>query len=126
MSNTIAQESPKTKFVNNKPPFKQPRRKPSPPAFADVSQVEICDDPLPEVRATPGSKYEPVFERMKVGQAIACRSEDVGKIANGMKKWIDRKGLKDHVIRTTKAYECAGDLKGRVWLLYVGPKGGVH
>lgn len=114
-----------TKFANGKSPFaeKKPRAEPK---AANLAAVEICDDPLPGGRAKPSAerKYDARFELMKPGQALKCEPGDVGKIAHAMAVWIKRKGLKDHVVRSTKSYETTDPIKGRVWLINLGPKGG--
>ncbi len=80
--------------------------------FADPSSLVICDDPLPTARALPDLKYQSVFDRLKPGQCIKCDSKDVGKIACGLRKHFERRGITDKV-KTASRYEADG--MGRVW-----------
>jgi hypothetical protein len=115
--------TPKTAIIGNFPGQKQaPKTAKKPPSFVDLDALTICDDPLPIKRAVVGLKYESVFLKMKAGQCIKCPTDNVGQISGALRKHIERHNLKDHIVRATPNYEGTG--VGRVWLLYVGPKGG--
>jgi len=83
-----------------------------PTAYTNLDLIEICNDPLPTARALPDLKYQSVFDRLKPGQCIKCAPADVGKIACGLRKYFERKGITDKV-KTASRYEADG--MGRVW-----------
>ncbi len=80
----------------------------------DPAALVICDDPLPAGRASPGAKYVPLFVKLKPGQAVKCKPEEVGRVSNAMRKWIDQNNL-PYVTRLQARYHSDG--AGRVWLL---------
>jgi hypothetical protein len=115
--------TPKTKIIGNFPGQKQAKKTAKkPPSFVDLDALTICDDPIPEKRVVVGLKYESVFLKMRAGQCIKCPTENVGQISGALRKHVERHALKDHIVRSMPNYEGTG--VGRVWLLYVGPKGG--
>lgn len=68
----------------------QEMKKPSTPAkpvqraetqFFDPNDLEITDDVMPANRCAPEFKYKPIFDKMKVGQAMRCTTDAVGKVA---------------------------------------------
>ena len=83
-------------------------------AELDVESLTICDDPLPKSRANPGNKYAPIFAQLKVGQCLKCKTEDVGRIGNAIRKWIENNQL-PYTFRVMRRYHSDG--QGRVWLL---------
>lgn len=83
-------------------------------ADLDPSALVICDDPLPAGRASPGAKYVPLFVKLKPGQAVKCKPEEVGRVSDAMRKWIDQNNL-PYVTRLQARYHSDG--AGRVWLL---------
>ena len=89
------------------PMIKQPA-KPTDPAT-----LQICNDPLPDGRASPEPKYDAVFSKLAVGQAIKCQPEEIGRIAGALKKWIKTQPG-GGMVRSVKNY---GDGMGRVWWL---------
>lgn len=86
-----------------------------PTRHTDPSTIEICDDPIPGSRASCGNKYEAIFSNLKIGQALKCQPIEVNRMSNGLRKWIQDKGIQG-AVRSMKDY---GDGKGRVWLLAV-------
>ncbi len=81
-------------------------------SYANPAALVICDDPLPSARALPDLKYEAVFAKLVPGKCIKCAPADVGKIAGGLRKHFERRGITDKV-KTTSSYEADG--MGRVW-----------
>ena len=79
----------------------------------DPATLEICDDPIPNHRASCGNKYESVFSKLKVGQAIKCQPLEVARMSNSLRKWASDNKIKGNV-RSMKDY---GDGRGRVWLV---------
>lgn len=57
-------------------------KKPHTPTDPDT--LEICNDPLPSHRASAGNKYTPTLKALKMGQAIKCKPEEVGRVAGAM------------------------------------------
>ena len=81
----------------------------------DPDTLEICNDPLPAHRASPGNKYAAILLVLKIGQAIKCKPEEVGRVSGAMRKHIDAHKIKA-TVRSSKNY---GDGKGRVWMLAI-------
>ncbi len=86
----------------------------------DPSNMEITDDPIPEGRQLPPNKYVPIFEKMKMGQALKVPGRSVGSVCTAMRKWIEEKKLDAH-IKATERYKDCPDGLGRVWL-QAGPQ----
>lgn len=80
----------------------------------DVSTLEICSDAPPEKRINK-FKYDDVFLDMKPGQAIKCKTEDVGPIAAALRDFVERHNLKNSVRQSS--YYSETEPRGRVWLL---------
>lgn len=80
----------------------------------DPKSLEVCNDPMPEHRATPGEKYNELFSSLKPGQCIKCRGDQAPHVAGAMRKWIKKYGF-SYSVRMTKAYPSDG--QGRVWML---------
>lgn len=88
--------------------------------YAIPASLQITDDPLPASRAAPVHKYHSVFDQMKYGQCVRCTTADVGKVAGGLRKYLEVKN-KPGLVRTMTQYtNDAGH--GRVWLLPVALK----
>jgi hypothetical protein len=109
-----------TSFANHRNPWTGQAmtkdNKPKAPAGKpiDLKLLSICDDEMPTERAKPVSKYEPLFSKMKIGQAIKCPAgSTAAKLANSLRTHADRHGI-ECVIKTMSDY---GDGFGRVWLL---------
>lgn len=88
------------------------RPKPATPTV-DLGGLSICDDPIPEHRALPEGKYDALLSKLKPGQAIKCPSADVNRLANAIKKHVEKR-YPDCMVRTMRNY---GDGMGRVWML---------
>lgn len=90
------------------------RKQTAPMQYADVDTMVITDDPITKQANTGGDKYSPLFDKMKVGQAVKCHPKDAPKVAGAMRKWV-----KDHrpgaMVRAVRRYP--KDNMGRVWLL---------
>lgn len=78
----------------------------------DPDTMTICDDPMPAHRASPGCKYDATFGALKPGQAIKCQPDDVNRIANALRKYVEADATL--VVRSIRDY---GDGQGRVWLV---------
>lgn len=115
-----------TTFVNGINPWtqaKQPTRTtkmPKKPTTStrrvDPATLEIADDPLPSVRLIT-NKYWPIFGKMKVGQNIRCRPDEVQPVANALRKFVEMHKIahKGNPARVISQYN-APDGIGRVWL----------
>lgn len=83
-------------------------------------EITIADDPLPCGRASPGSKYDALFKAMKVGQCLRTLPGDVQKVAQALRKHIERTDLKHKGKAPGVISETRGaDGIGRVWLVEV-------
>lgn len=97
-------------FDANRPFGATPMTKqPSNPINPDT--LEVCSDPLPAGRASPGFKYEKVFAGMTMGQCVKCKPDEVGRVSGSLKKWISMNS-RVGMVRSMKNY---GDGMGRVW-----------
>lgn len=88
-----------------------------PPKPTDPATLTICNDPLPAGRASPEPKYAAKFRELKIGQALKCKPEEVGRIAGALKKWVSEQPG-GGMVRSIKNY---GDGMGRVWWLKGAP-----
>lgn len=99
-------------------PFGEAKMIKQPAKQIDPALLEICNDPIPSHRASPGNKYEAVLKTMKIGQCIKCPPEAVGSVAGAVRKWITVNKLP----ATVKSMTNFGDGSGRVWMLGVEKK----
>lgn len=90
-------------------PMKQTNKRPP----VDVSTLEIADDPLPSHRASPGHKYDDLFDRLKYGQCVKTEAGRADKVGQALRTYLKRKAKKGAV----KIMSDYGDGKGRVWLI---------
>jgi len=91
--------------------------------YINPDDLQITDDALPASRCAPLHKYHQTFERMHVGQSVRCTTDDVGKVAGAMRKYIEIKGMdKTAMVRTVTRYtdpktKIADAGYGRVWMM---------
>ena len=97
-----------TKFAKGRSPFTGEKV-----GEVDVKSLVIVDDPLPDRKRAPKFKYDEVFKKMKVGQAIKCKTIEVAKVDQALRGYLKRHEVAGRV-KSTKDY---GDGLGRVWLL---------
>jgi len=91
--------------------------------YIDPKDIQITDDELPASRCVPLNKYNNVFGKMRLGQSLRCTTENIGKVSNAMRKYVELNGMKKKaVVRTVTKYtdpktkiEDVG--YGRVWML---------
>jgi hypothetical protein len=79
----------------------------------DISTLEICSDPLPSHRASPGRKYDALFDTLKPGDCIKTPEGMADKVGQALRTYIVRKKK----VASVKIMSDYGDGKGRVWLL---------
>ena len=87
--------------------------KKKPQAEIDVQKLRIAHDPIIK-RAVTESKYDDLFRKLSHGQCIVCDSGHANSLANVLRTYISRHGIKGKV-KSTERYT---DGKGRVWLLH--------
>jgi hypothetical protein len=91
-------------------------RKPRKPAApTDPNALEIRDDPLPTNRSPQINKYFATFDALPTGKCVRCRSDDVGKVSAGLRKYMGFKRITG-LVRSAKRFE-GDEGYGRVWLL---------
>lgn len=77
-------------------PRKKPEQAPAIPGhnsdLPDPEGMEIVTA-KPRPRQLPPSKYESIFEVLKPGQAIKCKTEHAHAVANAMRSWQKRRNL---------------------------------
>lgn len=100
-----------TKFANGKNPFTGARE--NAPQVVDVATLKIVNDEFRTDKSRTAKKYDGVFEKMKLGQAVSCLPRDVDRVAHAMRKWI-RVNDKKAIVRAISNYD---DGLGRVWML---------
>lgn len=99
-------------------PLPKSKTKPK-PAFRSplhLDDLEICDDPIPKKRPSV-SQYDPVFDKMKVGQCIKADPERVNTVAAAMRNWIRRNKRKTLAVKSLRLYPGCKEKLGRVWLI---------
>jgi hypothetical protein len=74
---------------------------------------EIDTTPFPAQRLV-SSKYDETFSALRLGQCIKTEPENVGKVCAAMKKWLERKGRADAVVRIVRRMD---DGYGRVYMM---------
>lgn len=78
---------------------------------------EIDNTPYPPNRIV-SSKYDDTFSGMRPGQCVRTEPQNVGKVCAAMKKWIERKGRTDVVVRIVGKMD---DGFGRVYMMPAKP-----
>lgn len=78
-----------------------------------IDALEITNDPVIS-RMRFGSRYDAIFERLKVGQALKVPSAATSSVSDSLDRWIRRNGKTDLTTRRVSDY---GDGMGRVWLV---------
>lgn len=84
------------------------------PGRIDVTKLTIDDTPYTDGRATPESKFEPIFSKLPVGRRLVCQPGDAARISATLKKWLEKKGRKAPIVRARERCE---DGMGGVWWL---------
>lgn len=84
----------------------------NPIQFIDPSTLRIVDEPYKDGRASPVSKYEPIFSALKPNQRMVCPAGAGSRLAAQLRKWLMNKGHKDPIVR---ARERCDDGMGGVW-----------
>ena len=108
MQTQIRGNWPTAKKVEDKKPVKKlAMRAPVP-----LEQLSISDDPPPLRGSTPGGHYTPIFKQLKPGQRLICPPDRAHALANTIKDWLARRGIKARV-RSSERYPKDG--MGGVW-----------
>jgi hypothetical protein len=81
------------------------------------SMFEIDSTPFP-AKHLMSSKYDATFSDMRPGQCIKTELENVQKVAGAMKKWLEKKGRADMVVRLIRKMD---DGFGRVYMMPAKP-----
>ena len=84
----------------------------APIQYIDPATLRIVDEPYKDGRATPISKYEPIFSSVCPNQRIVCPAGAGSRLAAQFKKWLENKGHKNPIVR---ARERCDDGMGGVW-----------
>lgn len=80
----------------------------------DMSLLRITDDPYRGRRPAAEGKYDPIFAKITQGKRLVCPSGHAGKIAQLLRKWLQKQGTASPLIRSVDDY---GDGMGGVWWL---------
>ena len=91
----------------------------NPIQYLDPSKLRIVDEPYKDGRATPVSKYEPVFSAVKPNQRIVCPTGSAARLSAQFRNWLEKKGHKDVIVR---ARERCDDGEGGVWWIQEAKK----
>lgn len=78
-----------------------------------ISALEITDDEYTDGRSAVISKYDQLFAKMKPGQRIKCDGEEIGKVSNALKKYLEKNKL-EGIVRAKARHT---DGQGGVWWL---------
>lgn len=78
------------------------------------TMLEIDNTPFPASRLV-ASKYDETFAKMRPGQCVKVTTDSVGRVANSMRKWLEKNGKQDACrVRTARKMP---DGFGRVWMM---------
>lgn len=86
--------------------------KPAKKRLVDLETLKITDDKY-EGRRYSQYRYDPIFNKLKVGQSISCQKGDAGTICNALRDYLKRKNKKGKV----KSVEHYDKTSSRVWLM---------
>ena len=100
-----------TKFANGKNPFTGVSE--NHVKIVDVATLKIVNDEFRTDKSRTAGKYDAVFSKMKLGQAVTCLPQDVPRVSQAMRKW-SQAHKKTIQVRAIKVYD---DGMGRVWML---------
>lgn len=82
----------------------------------DPELLSIGNDEYTGQRASPEGKYDALFRSMKSGQCIKCEPQEIGRITNALRKWLQVNKRDDKFeVRSMARYHT--DQRGRVWML---------
>lgn len=113
---TMADQHIKTQWVQPK----KPRAKPTKLITVDVSALQVTDDKPVITRVKQGNKYQALFDSMKPGQCVKCRTEEVQTVSQAMRKWIfENRDITKFGVKAVNNYP-DDDGMGRVWLVQKG------
>ena len=82
----------------------------------DLLTVEH-NTPLPAARRVVG-KYDAVFSKLRFGSCVACEPDEMNKVANALRKWLEREEKPGKVVSVKRDK----DGRARVWLIEGGKK----
>lgn len=95
---------------------KKPRAKPAKLIKVDVADLQVTDDKPVLTRVKQGNKYQALFESMKPGQCVKCRTEETQTVSQAMRKWIlENRDVTKLKVKAVMRYPEDG--MGRVWLM---------
>ena len=106
-----AKPKPKPKL---KPQAHDPDRKKR--LVVDVEAITISNDPFPDNK--PFAKYERKFKKMKPGQCLECKSQEVKAVTRALQEYSRSNFRTTYFVRGKTDYPEQG--QGRVWLLERG------
>lgn len=93
-------------------PF-QTRKVHKPMDYIDPELLKVeHNTPLPQARRIYG-KYDDLFGRMRYGSCVVCEGEEMNKVANALRKWLEREKQPGKVVSIKRCE----DGKARVWLM---------
>lgn len=84
----------------------------NPIQYLDPSKLRIVDEPYKDGRASPVSKYEPIFSAVTPGQRICCPAGSASRLAAQFRNWLEKNGRRNPIVR---ARERCDDGDGGVW-----------
>ena len=78
----------------------------------DVAALRVVDEPYTDGRAMQATKYDAFFSTVQPNKRIQCPQGKAGGLANSFRKWLQKRGHKDVVV---KSRERCDDGQGGVW-----------
>jgi len=93
-------------------PFPKAAKKRSEPVDASMLRVEH-NQPLPTGVRLVKSKYDELFSQLKAGSCVVCESEEINRISNALRKYLQTRNKPLMVRAVTRC----DDGHGRVWAL---------
>ena len=86
----------------------------TPDARIDVASLRVVDEPYADGRAMQATKYDRFFETVQPNKRIQCPHGKAGGLANSFRKWLQKRGHKDVVVKSRE--RCEDGLGGVWWI----------
>lgn len=91
----------------------------TPDTRIDVAALRVVDEPYTDGRALQTTKYDAFFATVQPNKRIQCPQGKAGGLANSFRKWLQKGGRKDVVV---KSRERCSDGMGGVWWIQEAAK----
>lgn len=80
----------------------------------DPNALRIVDEAYTDGRATQATKYDAFFQTVPPNKRIQCPQGKAGGLASSFRKWLEKHGNKDAVVRSRE--RCVDGMGGVWWI----------